>query len=401
MRFVSVRFVTVLFGAAALMLAGAAEAKGIRPLYQFQGGNDGNGSVDKLLLDKAGNLYGVTTANDVVLGTAFKLAPNGTETVLHAFQFTVFQPSVPIGGVVMDAAGNLYGEAVNGGQYNCPEISVPNPDCGSVYKLATDGTVTTLYSFQGGADGSGPTGGLMIDGAGSLYGTTMMGGSFDGCSVGCGTVFKIAPDGTKTTLYSFAGLSDGARPTGSLIADAQSNLYGTTTLGGNGRGTVYKLAPNGTETVLYAFSGTDGNQPAGGLAMDKAGNLYGTTSTGGNQNGSYGEVYKLATDGTLSVLHTFSNADGDGYYPTGSVTIDRKGNLYERRRRAAARAATPMAAAPCSRSRRTEPIRNSAGSRAALRTIPSPAWSWTGEATFTAARWAPMAIRTIWACSTS
>lgn len=328
MRFVSVRSVAVLFGAAALMVAGAAEANAIRPLYQFQGGSDGNGSVDKLLLDKAGNLYGVTTANDDVLGTVFMLTPAGTETVLHAFQYTVQQASLPTGGVVMDAAGNLYGEAVNGGLYNCPEISVSNPDCGSVYKLTTDGTMTTLYSFQGGADGSGPTGGLMIDSQGNLYGTTFKGGSFDGCADGCGTVFKMAPDGTKTVLYSFAGLSDGARPTGSLIADKQNNLYGTTTLGGNGRGTVYKLAPDGTETRLYAFNGTDGNQPAGGLAMDKAGNLYGTTPTGGNQSGSYGEVYKLATDGTLSVLHSFSNAGGDGYYPTGGLTIDNKGNLY-------------------------------------------------------------------------
>ena len=121
---------------------------------------------------------------------------------------------------------------------------------------------------------------------------------------------------------------DGARPTGGLIADAAGNLYGTTSQGGNGRGTIFKLAPDGTETQLYAFSGTDGNQPAGGLAMDKAGNLYGTTPTGGNQAGSYGEVYKLATNGTLSVLHTFSNADGDGVYPTGSVVVDNKGNVY-------------------------------------------------------------------------
>ena len=87
MRFVSIGSVAIMFGAAALMLAGAAGAKGFRPLYQFAGGNDGNGSVDRLLLDNAGNLYGVTTANDTVLGTVFMLSPGGTETVLHAFQY--------------------------------------------------------------------------------------------------------------------------------------------------------------------------------------------------------------------------------------------------------------------------------------------------------------------------
>jgi len=327
-RIVTIRSIAVLFGAAALMLAGAAEAKGFRSLYQFQGGNDGNSSVDRLLLDNAGNLYGVTTSNDDVLGTVFMLSPGGTETVLHAFQYTAQQASLPTGGVVMDAAGNLYGDAFNGGAYNCPDIAILNPDCGSVYKLATDGTMTTIHSFQGGEDGAGPTGGLLIDNAGNLYGTTKMGGTGNFCGGGCGTVFKMTPDGTITVLYNFTGQSDGARPTGALIADAAGNLYGTTSQGGHDHGTVFKIAPDGTETQLYAFDGTDGNQPAGGLVMDRAGNLYGTTPTGGNLGGSYGEVYKLATDGTLSVLHTFSTANEDGVYPAGGVAIDNKGNLY-------------------------------------------------------------------------
>src|SRR5215467_10949857 len=131
----------MLLAAAVSMLAFGAEAKGFRSLYQFQGGNDGNVSADRLLLDNAGNLYGVTTSNDKVLGTVFMLTPGGNETVLHAFQYTAQQASLPTGGVVMDAAGNLYGEAFNGGAYNCPDISLLNPDCGSVYKLATDGTM--------------------------------------------------------------------------------------------------------------------------------------------------------------------------------------------------------------------------------------------------------------------
>lgn len=327
MRFASAGSVATLFCAAALMLTGA-QAKGVRPLYQFQGGSDGNGSVDRLLLDNAGNLYGVTTANDTVLGTVFMLSPGGTETVLYAFQYVAQQASLPTGGVVMDAQGNLYGAARNGGGYNCPELDPLNPDCGSIYRLATDGTMTTIYSFQGGADGGAPAGGLLLDSAGNLYGTTRIGGTGTFCNAGCGTAFKLAPDNSKTVLHNFAGQSDGAMPTGSLIADAQGNLYGTTSLGGNDRGTVFKLAPDGTETQLHAFNGTDGNQPSGGLVMDKAGNLYGTTPTGGSSGGSYGEVYKIATDGTLTVLHAFDNADGDGIYPTGGMAIDRKGNLY-------------------------------------------------------------------------
>ncbi len=328
MHFASVRFFAVLLVSTSLAAGTAADARAFQSLYQFQGGADGDASVDRLLLDNSGNLYGVTTPNDDVLGTVFKLAPDGTETVLHAFQYVSLQASVPTGGVVMDAQGNLYGEAKNGGAYLCPEISNANPDCGSVYKLATDGTMTTIVSFQGGADGGGPLGGLSIDSTGNLYGTTKYDGASGGCGGGggCGTVFKIAPDGTKTVLYSFTGHSDGAKSTGGLAIDGQGNLYGTTTLGGLGQGTVFKLATDGTETALYAFSGSDGSQPANGLVLDASGNLYGTTPTGGS--GGYGEAYKLAPDGTLTVLYAFSNASGDGVYPNGGMAMDKKGNLY-------------------------------------------------------------------------
>ena len=115
--------------------------------------------------------------------------------------------------------------------------------------------MTTIHSFQGGEDGAGPTGGLLIDNAGNLYGTTKMGGTGNFCGGGCGTVFKMTPDGTITVLYNFTGQSDGARPTGALIADAAGNLYGTTSQGGHDHGTVFKIAPDGTETQLYAFDG--------------------------------------------------------------------------------------------------------------------------------------------------
>lgn len=326
MRSGSAKSLAVLCGSLALVsAAGPSDAKGFRELYQFVGEGDGNGSVDRLLIDSAGNLYGVTASNDTVLGTVFKFSPGGTETVLHAFEYTTFQAALPTGSVVMDSDGNLYGEARFGGQLECPDIDPINPDCGSVYKLAPNGTMTTIHSFEG-TDGAAPAGGLAIDGAGNLYGTSIMGGSGDFCGGGCGTLFKMAPDGTTTVLHNFTGQSDGARPTGALAIDGAGNLYGTTALGGLGHGTVFKIAPNGTETQLYAFNGSDGDQPSGGLAIDAAGNLYGTTATGGNSAGSYGEVYRLASNGTLTVLHTFTS--GDGVYPTGGLAIDSAGNLY-------------------------------------------------------------------------
>lgn len=326
MRRISTGSVGVLFAAVALLLAGGAEARGFRALYHFAGGGDGDVSVNRLVPDGAGNLYGVTAANADVLGTVFMVTQGGTETILHAFHLQAGEASTPTSGLAIDAAGNLYGEAFDGGAFQCPENLLLDPDCGSIFRLAPDGTLTTIYRFQGGEDGGIPLGGLLLDDAGNLYGTTKMGGTGDFCNGGCGTVFRLAPDGTKTVLYNFTGQGDGAAPVSSLIADGSGNLYGTTPLGGQGHGTIFRIAPDGSETQLHAFSGSDGDQPAGSLAMDKVGNLYGTTATGGGA--SYGETFRLATDGTLSILHTFSSAGGDGAYPKGGVLVDRKGNLY-------------------------------------------------------------------------
>lgn len=324
MRAASMKLLAVLIGACALAAPVPGWAKSFHELYPFQGGDDGDGSVDRLLLDAQGNIYGVTPESRTSLGTVFMLSPGGTKTVLHSFVYTLYQSSRPTGGVVMDAAGNLYGEARNGGQVVCVDNDILNPDCGSIYKLAPDGTLTTIHSFEGGEDGGVPQGGLMIDGGGNLYGTTKYGGAYDTCNDGCGTVFKLAPDGTKTVLYSFAGHDDGSRPSSGLVADESGNLYGTAPVGGLGYGQVFRLAPDGTKTTLHAFSGTDGQQPSGTLALDKAGNLYGTAPTGGS--GGRGVVFKLAPGGAFSVLHAF--ADGDGEYPTNGVAMDRKGNLY-------------------------------------------------------------------------
>ncbi|HEY3638385.1 MAG TPA: choice-of-anchor tandem repeat GloVer-containing protein, partial [Rhizomicrobium sp.] len=153
----------------------------------------------------------------------------------------------------------------------------------------------------------------MIGRKGVLYGTTTTGGSAND-----GVVFELAPNGTETVLHNFTGgPTDGMQPNyGSLIRDKAGNLYGTTAGGGTHTlgGTVFKLTPDGTESLLYSFTGgSDGASPAGGVILDSTGNLYGTTFGGGSSAG-YGVAYKLAPDGTETVLYSFQGGN-DGQYP--------------------------------------------------------------------------------------
>jgi uncharacterized repeat protein (TIGR03803 family) len=261
----------------------------------------------------------------------FRLAPDGTETVLYSFCRLggrhCRDGAFPQGGLIMDTDGNLYGTTLQGGG-----IGV----AGTVFKLAPDGTETVLYRFcrLGGTHCLLPAPGLIMDTAGNLYGTTFTGGADNG-----GTVFRLAPDGTETVLYSFCRLGgrycrDGRSPAGGLIMDTDGNLYGATYYGGGGlghAGTVFKLAPDGTETVLYRFCTVvdcrDGVRPSGGLIMDAAGNLYGTTANGGIGAGT---VFKLAPDGTETVLYRFCRQSSciDGARPAGGLIMDAAGNLY-------------------------------------------------------------------------
>ena len=165
---------------------------------------------------------------------------------------------------------------------------------------------------------------MIADGAGNLFGTTNQGGSANK-----GTVFKLAPDGTESVLYSFSGGADGAYPQAGLTADKKGNFYGTAASGSNevcnlGCGVVFELKANGRLAVLHSFSGDEGDAPLTGLTRDKSGNLYGTTWSGGSAN--LGVVFKIASDGTYSVLHDFGGADGS--YPLGELLVDSSGNLY-------------------------------------------------------------------------
>ena len=282
---------------------------------------DGCGSFAGLVSDKSGNLYGTEFQCGILnLGTIFRLAPSGRYVVLHAFgeQGSTFGGSWPMAPLARDDAGNLYGTTSIGGA----------SDSGAVFKVDhRTGAETLVYSFGDLPDGQIPTGGLILDSESNFYGTTDAGGSF-----GWGTIFKLDSSGIETVLYSFTGGSDGASPTAALMRDAQGNLFGTTYWGGLfpgdlGLGTVFKLDPSGTLTTLYQFGSMsgDGNHPFSGVVRDRVGNFYGTTYYGGAYG--YGAVYKLASDGTETILHDFAFGT-DGAFPEGGLAIDTAGNLY-------------------------------------------------------------------------
>ncbi len=302
---------------------GGADAASEKVLYSFTAGSDGIYPQGRLLRDSAGNLYGTTyqggQTGGVGQGTAFKLAPDGTETVLLDFSSNTGVGANPNAGFIKDAQGNLYSTAIADGGNNG----------GSVFEITANGTYSALYSFcaqQNCTDGVNPYAGLIEDSAGNFYGTTAGGGAN-----GVGTVFKLAPGGVESVLYSFkGGPGDGADPRGGVVKDSKGNLYGTTYEGGaNSKGTVFKLAPDGKEKLLYSFCAqtncTDGAYPVAGLLL-KGGNLYGTTYYGGAGGNGYGAVFEVTTKGIETVLHSFDGAHGQN--PEGGLIVDSAGNFY-------------------------------------------------------------------------
>ena len=340
-------------------------------LYSFTGGDDGDQPYAGVIFDGAGNLYGTTQLGGAHgVGVVFKLTPsqNGwTETVLYTFTGGT-DGRVPLGGVVFDEAGNIYGTTSEGGDPVC--------QCGVVYKLTPSGTFSIVHTFVGGNDGEFPATSLDYC-CGYLHGTTVGGGSR-----GKGTAFEVSVAGGKNYVTPFNG-TNGYQPWASLnrgigttflggrysdgnvfrldyhtknlhvfnpakllgthllgpvIEDSHANLYGTAYDGGSGGyGTVYELMWIPTlghykPIVVHGFTFTDGAGPASGLVMDAAGNLYGATTIGGNAGISPdGVVFKmtpgLKNKWTETVLYNFSgDADGGGLY--GTIISDAAGNLY-------------------------------------------------------------------------
>jgi len=259
-------------------------------------------------------------------GIVFKLSPTGAETILYNFCALsgCADGNQPLAGLIPDKMGNLYGTTAMGGTYNL----------GTVFRLTPSGVETVLHSF-GGADGAVPWAGLVIDGRGNLYGTTYSGGDLSLCGgQGCGTVFKVTPNGTESVLYSFCSqqgetCTDGTNPRVSLLLDSKGNLYGTADLGGTtGNGIVFRISPKGVETVIHSFAGypDDGGRPIAGVIMDSVGNLYGTTYQGGTDND--GSVFEISRTGAVSLLHSFSDDGNDGFWPAGNLLLDSAGNLH-------------------------------------------------------------------------
>lgn len=288
-------------------------------LYAFGGGEDGGYPRAGLVEDQDGNLYGTAI---LIHGTVFKVTQGGVHTVLHVFAGR--DGTYPVAGLISDQSGNLYGTAASGGDLHCY--------CGTVFRVTPAGDFSVLYTFQGGSDGSDSQGPLVADSSGNLYGTTGLGGDLT-CNgnYGCGTIFKLTPDGQKTVLYAFHGGQDGTFPSSALIFDATGNLYGTmgsgggTGCGGSGCGYVFKLAPDGTKTTLAAFgSAGDPTSPQVGVVMDRRGNLYGTGRFGGAAG--CGGVFKVAPGRAARTIYSFT-CGSDGAYPEGRPLLVRGGLL--------------------------------------------------------------------------
>jgi uncharacterized repeat protein (TIGR03803 family) len=314
-----------------------AQAQTYSVLYSFTGETDGEIPFGGLVRDAAGHLYGTTyTGGASRVGTVFKVSKGGKETLLHTF-LGLPDGAYPQAGLIRDAAGNLYGTTSIGGSNHC----------GTVFKLDTTGKETVLYSFCSvtkAEDGRSPVAGLIRDAAGNLYGTTLVGGTYDQ-----GVVFKLDTNGKETVLHTFGGGLDGGYPYAGLIRDAAGNIYGTTVYGGGttddecfkqnggdmGCGTVFKLDRNNKETILYRFTGTggDGRYPYAGLIRDATGNLYGTTMDGGiagctiNGFTNCGTVFKLDINNKESILYSFTGG-WDGGNPQAGLVRDLAGNLY-------------------------------------------------------------------------
>ena len=379
MRFPRQTFLTAI-ALAAVLVAGSiqsAQAQTFTLLHTFAGAPDGASPLAGLVQDAAGNFYGTTQQGGITggvcansglngCGTVFKLDPAGNETVLYKFTGGT-DGQFPSAGLVLDAAGNLYGTT----QYGGPVTAKCGIGCGTVFKLDPAGTLTVLHSVGSQAGlvmdaagnlygsttegilkldpatqaftvldstaGSGAA--LTLDASGNIYGTREFGGITGGaCGTnGCGIVFKLDTTGAYTVLYSFTGAGgDGYNPASPLVMDAAGNFYGTTTEGGApncvaglgvpvGCGTVFKISPSGAETILNLNGGA---YPVGGLLLDAAGNLYGTTEFNApTTGGPGGVVFKMDASGVETVLHEFTGLP-DGQAMLAGVVMDPAGNIY-------------------------------------------------------------------------
>ncbi len=320
--------------------AGGSEAEGaifeitpggtLKTLYSFCSLScfDGLTPYSGMIQASDGNFYGTAAdggANNT--GEVFKITADGTYTTLYSFcsQALCADGAAPYAGLIQASDGNFYGTTYGGGPVGT----------GTVFTITPEGALTTLYTFSPtGADGENPLAGLIQASDGNFYGTTSSGGPDP--TDNYGTAFKITPGGKLTTLYKFCsqfGCTDGEQPAAGLIQASDGNFYGTTPSGGaNAGGTVFKITPGGTLTTLYNFcsqSGcADGQGPAAGLIQASDGNFYGTT-TGSGANGG-GTIFEITPGGTLTTLYSFCSQSpcADGQEPKAALIQATDGNFY-------------------------------------------------------------------------
>jgi uncharacterized repeat protein (TIGR03803 family) len=307
------RLVMALALLAGIQIAGAQTT--FIPLYSFTG-NVGVNPIASLIQASDGNLYGTAYGGGTNgFGAVFRITTGGTPTPLYSFTGGN-DGARPYAGLMQASDGNLYGTTEDGGTNGY----------GAVFRITTNGTLTSLYSFTGGHDGANPRGGLVQASDGKLYGTTANGGTnFDG------TIFRITTNEAFASIYSFTGGRDGTFPEASLVQASDGYLYGTTYQGGisngiTGYGAVFRITTNGVMTPLYSFTnGGDGSAPAAGLVQANDGNLYGTTEDGGTN--LYGTVFRIGTNSVLKPLYSFTGGR-DGAYPEATLALAHDGTLY-------------------------------------------------------------------------
>ena len=287
----------------------------VTPLVTFTGAN-GATPYAALTPDAAGDLFGTTFhGGPTGAGTAFELSGTNHQTLTQLATFNTSGGSYPYAGLVADSLGNLYGTTYLGG---------PGND-GTVFELSGTAhqTVTTLATFNA-KTGQRPTATLAIDASGNLYGTTFQGGTG-----GFGQVFEIADKSHAFTVLATLTTATGTNPYAGVTVDASGNLFGVTTAGGvNGVGTAFELSGTAHQTVatVGSFATANGSAPSGTLIADAAGNLYGTTSGGGAKG--LGTVFEISfsTGAVLTTLATFDSTNGAT--PIAGLTTDAAGNLY-------------------------------------------------------------------------
>jgi uncharacterized repeat protein (TIGR03803 family) len=317
-----------------------SETPTLTVLHSFDGA-DGAYPEAGLVQATNGYMYGVTWAGGANgEGTIFRITPSGAFTTLYSFCSLsgCADGASPYGNLIQATNGDLYGMTAGGGNNNNPNCDNTGLNgCGTIFKITPSGGFTTLHAFCSQsecADGYFPIGALVQADNGDLYGTTSAGGA------DFGTIFKITPSGTFTTVYNFChefGCPDGQEPYGGLALAGNGDLYGLASGGGaNGWGTIFKITPGGVLTTLYSFCSqtgcADGGSPYWGLVQANNGSLYGTTAFGGANNypPGYGTLFEVTPSGALTTLYSFCSQPGctDGYSSYGGLMQATDKNVY-------------------------------------------------------------------------